>query len=252
MKKPWLSRFIWWFWIYFFRVVGLPFRLSPLKLPQNEGKKFCQSALDNSILIIFNPGGWGDATIEQADDFSPVLEGIQNTLKKLGCRSKAVAYTRTLSGPAGRLAGIREQYNSFKHSSRIMAKEIRYLAQCFPEKRILIVGFSIGGALTGKAMSQLQDLPGVYGITVGVPGWLYTYRSDKSLVLNNSGQDPLCAGDSNAIAMAVIKSPFRWWEARKNGHKINIALAIQIPHHEYSWSSPEVHIPIDEFLKNHF
>ncbi len=252
MKNPWLSRGIWWFWIYLFRLFGLPFHLSPLKLPQDEGKKLCDAVRGQDVLIIFHPGGWGDATIEQAGDFAPVLKGIQTTLTRLGYRAKAVPYTRTLSSLPGRLAGIREQYNSFKHNSQILTQEIHHLVECFPEKRFLIVGFSVGGSLSSRVMSQMDGSCHVYGIAVGVPGWFYSYRSNKSLVLDNSGNDPLCTGRSGTIAMAVAKAPAKWWKARRSGHKISIALAIQVPHHEYPWSSPEVSTPIIQFLENHF
>jgi hypothetical protein len=252
MKKPWFTRFVWWFWIYFFRILGLPFHLSPLRLPRNEVRKLQDAASSQDVLVIFNPGGWGDVPIEQAGDFAPILEGVEQTLANQGYRAATVLYVRTLPGLIGRMAGIRQQLNSFKHSSQILAKDVQYLADCFPEKRFLLAGFSTGGGLTGRTMPGLDSIPNVYCMTVGVPGWFNTYSSQKSLVLNNSGRDPLCSGDSNAIAMAVLKAPLKWLMARINRRRLSWALAIQISHHEYCWSSPEVGTQVVQFLEKNF
>jgi hypothetical protein len=155
MKKPWFSRFMWWFWIYFFRILGLPFHLSPLRLPRNEGRKLHDAVVSQDVLVIFNPGGWGDVPIEQAGDFAPILEGIQQTLTGQGYRVATVLYTRTLPGLIGRMAGIRQQLNSFK-TAPDAAKDVQHL-DCF--QSVFPGWFSTGGGLTGRTMPCLDKFP---------------------------------------------------------------------------------------------
>lgn len=252
MKNLSLYRWIWWFWVYLIRAGGLIFLLSPQNLPQDEAQKLHNAAIAYDVLIIFNPGGWGDVGIDQAADFSPILDGIHQTIENLGYRSTIVVYTRTFSNLFGRIAGTKQQLNSFKHNSRIQAKDIEYLVKCFPEKRFFIAGFSTGGGFTARTMERIAGLPNVFSIIVGVPGWFRTRSSAKSLVLNNSDRDPLSIGDVNTIAVTVFKAPFKWLLAKVTGRDLSLPLALQFPHHDYSWSSPEVGIPITKFLEDNF
>jgi pimeloyl-ACP methyl ester carboxylesterase len=247
--KETIIRWTWFFWVGVFRLAGLIFYLSPSCLPKNERRKLSRASLPYDVIIIFNSGGWGDTPLEEANDFMPTLDGMEEVIRGLGYSSTVVPYVRTLSSLAGRLAGIKEQFNSFKNSSRILADDIKYLAEQFPEKRFIVTGFSTGGGVTSRAMESLSSLANVYGISVGVPAWFYIYRSNKSLVLDNSGCDPLCTGNPNSIAMAVFRAPAKWVRARRNGQRLSAALAIQIEHHEYSWFSPEVGIPISGYLQ---
>jgi hypothetical protein len=252
MKKSAFNRGLWWFSVYLIRTSGLLFQLSPQRLPRDEGRKIQAAILPYDVVIIFNPGGWGDASLERARDFAPVLAGIQQTLKRLQCPSVVVPYTRTATGLPGRISGTKEQLNSFKHSAAILARDIEYLARKFPEKRFIIAGFSTGGGLNGRALPGVSSLPNVYGITVGVPGWFPTYSSERSMVLDNRHRDPVCCGDVATIAMSVFKAPLIWLRSRVTGQNLSLALSFQLPHHEYSWFSPEVGAPIVKFLEQHF
>jgi len=243
----------WWqFWVQLIRIGGLPFQLSPCKLPQNEGPKLHQAAAHNEVVIIFNPGGWGDAALSEATDFAPILHGIQKTLESLGYQSIIVPYSRVVPGLLGKLAATKEQLNSFKHTSEIQTRDLAELSKNFPYKKFLVTGFSVGGGLSGKTLKNIADLPNVCGITVGVPGWYSTHSSEKSLVLNNGNQDPISVGDVRTVAIHVFRCPFRWLRSRFTNRSLSLALAMQFPHHDYPWSSPEVGLPIANFLANHF
>jgi hypothetical protein len=101
-------------------------------------------------------------------------------------------------------------------------------------------------------MKNLGERPGACGIVAGVPGWYPDYASGQILVLNNRGQDRLAAGDYAALAAAVFKAPYRWFRGKMEHRPISFALAIEIPGHEYPWSSPEVGPPIKDFLDARF
>lgn len=238
--------------MYLIRAGGLPFHLAPVKIPQAEFHKLKAAAEGNDVVIVFNGGGWGDVPLSQAADFGPVLEGIRSMLVRSGLSVAAVPYYRALPGLTGRMSATREQLNSFKRTCRVQISDIQHLAEAYPEKMVLLVGFSVGGGLSGKTLKSLSALPNVYGITVGVPGWFHTFRSEKSLVLDNDHLDPLCVGDVKTIASSVILSPLNWLRARLAGRKVSLALALKIPHHDYYWESPAVKEPIIRFLNLNF
>jgi hypothetical protein len=252
MEQSAINHWMWLFWIYFVRISCLFFQLCPSVLPKNERKKILDAAIYSDVVIVFNPGGWGDAPLERAGDFTPILDGIQQAIDRLGYRSTVVQYTRTLSSLVGRMAGIKDQLNSFKNGSRIQAEEMKYLSATFPEKIFFLAGFSTGGGLTGRTIEKITSLPNIYGIQVGVPGWFYTHKSERSIVLNNSNQDPISVGDVNAIARSVFKTPLIWLKAKVKGWDLSFPLALQMPHHEYSWSSPGVSAPIVKFIEANF
>jgi hypothetical protein len=252
MKHFSLNRFFWWFCIYLIRTGGLPFHLAPVKIPQNEYRKLQAAAAGSDILIVFNGGGWGDVPLTKTEDFGPILDGIRQTLTSAGHAVTVVPYFRALPGLAGRMAGVREQLNSFKRTGKTQIKDLQLLAAGFPEKKFILVGFSVGGGLSGKTLAGLAAIPNIYGITVGVPGWYRTFNSERSLVLNNDNLDPLCVGNVNAIAASVILSPFIWLRARLKGNQLSLALALKIPHHDYSWESTAVGEPVIQFLHKNF
>jgi len=247
-----IERAIWRFMIGLTHFVGLPFHLSPTRLPENQGAKLEKAAAEKDILILFNGGGWGDTPLEQADDFTPILNGIKDTLSEFGLKSEIIPYTRTLKGAAGRLAGIKEQLNSFTNNSDILRRDVFETLQKSPSVKILIAGHSTGGGLVSRGMRRMANLKNVYAITVGTPGWFDNYRSANSLVLNNNFRDPLVSGRVFSIAKAVILTPYVWIKAKIKGEKLSLPLALMIPDHQYEWDSAEVRLPIKSFLTLQF
>ena len=247
-----LNYYHWWFWIYFIRACGLPFQLYPVKLPLNQVNILSEAAEKNDIVIVFNAGGWGEAALSEAVDFSTILEGIQRTLNRLGHRAVIVPYNRVPPGLSGKIISTKEQLNSFKRTAPMQTAEIRTLAAKFPHKRFLVLGFSVGGGLTGQALKVLDEIHNIYGITVGTPGWYPTHCSEKSLVLNNGDRDPVSIGDVNTIARCVFKCPVIWLQAKIKRQKLSLPLALQFPNHDYIWTSEEVGPAIVKFLEKHF
>jgi hypothetical protein len=243
-----LNRCLWLSSVFVVRGLGLPFFLSPTRIPQNEEKKITAAAIPNDVVVVFNGGGWGDFPLNKAADFASILEGIQSTLSQFGYRSTTIAYYRTLPGLAGRIAGTKEQLNSFKITSQTQIRDLNEACLRFPAKRFILVGFSVGGGLSAKTLQGLQNAPNLFGIALGVPEWFWTFRSDKSLVLNNDNLDPLATGNAYVIAVNVIRSPFIWLRAKMSGRATSVALSFQFPHHDYQWASSRVGPPIRQFL----
>lgn len=231
---------------------GLTIYLWPEVLPQDECQKIRDEAVSYDVVIIFNPGGWGNAALSESPDFTPILNHIQQTLSNLGYSSVLIPYSRTPAGLSGRISDIKELINSFKYTSQTQDKAIKYLSDSFPNKQFIITGFSNGGGLTSMTIEGVANQPNICSIVAGVPGWYKTYRSENSLVLNNNGKDSLSALDIRAILLAIIKAPFIWLRARVTGQGLSLALAFQFPGHGYSWPSPEVGPPIIKFLESKF
>ena len=249
-RKP--SKLLWILWAFLAVIVlsVLAFFLYPESLSKNEGRRIHDQIAPYDVAIIFNPGGWGNATLEEAQDFTPILRGIQQTLSGLGFSSTVIAYTRTPSGLGGRISDIKELTNSFIYSSQVQARDLKYLIDSFPQKQFILAGFSNGGGLTGKTAENLLNQPRFYAISAGVPCWYQTYSSTGSLVLNNNGKDSLAMCDKGAMIVTIIKAPFKWIWAKITGQDLNIALAFEFPGHDYTWSSSEVGPPIVNFLEN--
>jgi pimeloyl-ACP methyl ester carboxylesterase len=224
----------------------------PFTLPEGESQRILSQAAPYDVIIIFNPGGWGNATLEQSKDFTPILLNIQATLRGLGYSSLLVVYNRTAAGFSGEVTGLKGLISDFRDTAQVQAKDISSLTKSYPEKHILLTGFSNGGGLTARTMDDLQGLPGVCSIVAGAAGWHKTEGSSTRLVLNNNGRDTLTAADPVSLLIGTLESPFRLLWAKLNGKPMPLGLSLQFPGHEYQWSSQEVGPPIVEFLARNF
>jgi len=213
-----------------------------------EEKELLDLATSKDVIIVFNSGGWGNATLKEATDFTPILAGIQQTLAELGYSSVITPFVRTPGGLLGKISDEKDLMDSFRYSSEILASEIEFVIDNSPGKQVIIAGFSNGGDLTLKTMKRLANKPGIYAIVAGVPWWYQNFNSDSILHLTNNGQDTLVAGDYGAVALAVIESPFKWIWAKIHRRNLSLAQAIEFPGHDYPWVSREVGPPIVKFL----
>ena len=75
---------------------GLVFLFGPEVVPENfQPQEILEISQNTDVIIIFNSGGWGDTPFEEAKDFAPIIEGIQETLEDLGYNSLVIPYKRT-------------------------------------------------------------------------------------------------------------------------------------------------------------
>jgi len=234
--------------IIFLIIVGaLIFLFGPEIIPGNlQPQEILNAAANSDVIIIFNPGGWGNTPFEEAQDFAPIIEGIQGTLNEWGYKSVVVPYTRTKDGFLGRITGLREFFNSFKNTSEDLAQEIEFLKEKLPDKKIIIAGLSSGGTFVTETYRKIsQDAKeSVYTIAAGTPFWTEEVQSENVLQLDNNGKDSLCAGEVKTLLLSLLKTPLRWFSSKSQ--------AFYAPGHEYYWPSPEVNPQIITFLENKF
>lgn len=232
---------------------GLFFLFGPEVIPENfQSQELPDLISQNDVIIIFNSGGWGNTPINQAEDFAPIIEGIEETLKDWGYNSLVLPYSRTKDTLLGGIAGTRDFLNSFKSSSEVLAEKVEFLSEKFPDKKIILAGLSSGGALVDEAMEKISAKSEVLAITAGIPFWHQSFKSESTLLLDNRGRDTLARGDIKPLILALIKAPFKWIASKISGQNLTFSQAVRAPGHDYLWSSPEVGSQITTFLKEKF
>jgi len=78
---------------------SLFFLFSSLTLPEGfQVQEIFDLAAGNDVIIIFNSGGWGNTPPDKADDFLPVISGLQEILRELNYQSVVISYQRTKDG----------------------------------------------------------------------------------------------------------------------------------------------------------
>ncbi len=218
---------------------GLIFLFGPEVMPDNfQPQEILNVAANSDVIIIFNSGGWGNTPLEKAEDFTPIIKGMQQTLNEWGYKSVVIPYTRTKDNFWGRVTGAKEFFNSFRNSSKDLAKEVELLGKKFPDKKIIVAGLSAGGTFVNETIKKISNTAqnSVLAITVGTPFWTEKLKSENILQLDNNGKDTLAIGEVKSLLLSLIKVPF-----------VGGFLA---PGHNYFWSSPEVSSQIVSFLEN--
>ena len=210
------------------------------------------TAQSYDVIIIFNSGGWGNTPLEKAEDFTPIIEGIEKTLKDWGYNSLVIPYIRTKDDFLGRITGAKDFLSSFKSSSEILAEKVEFLVEQFPDKKIIMTGLSSGAVLVDETIEEISENSQIYAIEVGTPFWAETFESENILQLNNNGKDSLSAGEIKTLIFSLARAPFEWISSKMNGQNLTFSQAIRVPGHEYFWDSPEVGPQIVTFLENKF
>jgi predicted esterase len=239
-------------WFLFF-LVGFIFLFLPGDLPENfQFQTTVDSFSDHDVLVIFNSGGWGNTPLDEADDFAPIIQGIEETLSTLGYDSIVAPYERTKNGFSGKIEGAREFLTSFPSQSKKLAHQIEYFLDDNPESKIIIAGFSSGGAFVDRVMENIssEKMQNVLAIEVGVPFWEEPLNHKNVLLLNNEGYDPLAEKEIKTLLLSLLKAPFKWISYRFLGRSISFSRALHIPGHDYFWDSPFTKTKIITFLKS--
>jgi len=230
------------------------FLLTPDVFPDNfQPENIVNDVVQSDIIIIFNAGGWGNTPFEKAEDFAPIIDGIQKTLEEWGYNSIVIPYNRTKDSFAGKISGAREFLNSFDTSSKNLAESIETLKTKLPDKKIIIAGLSNGATFVDETYEKIPNgiKESVYAISIGAPFWVDEVDSDNILQLKGSS-DSLAKGDISALAISVLKAPFKWLSARLSGYNLSFAQILHAAGHDYLWSSPEVNSQIVAFLEKNF
>lgn len=238
-----------------FLLIGLIILFEPGDLPDNsQFQEGLNSVSQDEIVIVFNSGGWGNTPVDEAGDFKPIIEGVQETLNDLGYKSIVVPYKRTKDSFWGKIEGIRSFLTSFKSQSAKLAQEIEDFVENNPNTKVIVAGLSSGGAFVDKTMECVSEknISNIFTIELGIPFWEESFDSENVLFLNNEGKDPLSKGEAGILVFSLFKTPFKWLLAKISGENISLSRALHIPGHEYFWDSSTTGGQITTFIKDKF
>ena len=237
-------------------LAGLVLLLTPEVFPDNFlPENIINDVTNSDVVIIFNSGGWGNTPFEKAEDFAPIIEGIQETLGEWGYNSIVIPYNRTKDSFTGKVTGAREFLNSFNVSSENLAESIEMLKAKLPDKKIIMAGLSNGATFVDETYEKIsvEVKESVYAISVGAPFWAGEVKADSDNILQlKVSSDSLAKGDISALAISALKAPFKWLLAKFAGYNLSFAQMLHAAGHDYSWSSPEVNSQIVAFLERNF
>lgn len=219
---------------------------------QAEGKQF---------LIIHNPGGWGNAPLEQLLYWErSVVDGVGETMDRLGHSFALVQHFRSGLGYARIFMEIRKEaiffFHGRSHAAKTLAAGLKLLNRHLPNLTFLLVGASQGAAFGNAVMRELDGNTPVYSIELGtffphVPRRILTERT-LAIDCNGLLPDPMFKFNFWAGAEAYYRAVFEWYRYLSQGERRKFVECIHNRGHEYFWEYEAVHGGIQRFMKDKF
>jgi pimeloyl-ACP methyl ester carboxylesterase len=217
----------------------------------------CKKAQGKDFLLIHNPGGWGTTRLENLLQWErSIVEGVSNTIERLGYSHLLIQYFRTNSGWREIIGDIKEQTRFFTTKAKIMAAELKFITQHLDNLRVVIIGVSQGAAFSNAVLQHLNGTERVFSIELGTP---FPYKSRRvitkqTLALDSNGlmPDALMEWDVPTILKTYLSAPFRWLKYKLQRKRIKFTYCINLPGHDYNWDYPEVQRQVEKFLNINF
>jgi len=229
---------------------GLFFLFGYDSLPANTSfKNLVDSDFQEDIIIVFNSGGWGNTSIEEAKDLTPIIEGIKEDLDDRGYKSIVVPYERTKKYFLAEIRGAKEMFSYFQKQSDNLASELEKFLENNPGKKIVMVGLSNGASFVDETMKKINNFQdSILAIEIGSPFWQKKMDSENILRLDNDNQDALSKGDIKTLLPTLLRGPSKWFFSKFSGANLEFSTAFSFPEHMYSWESPGVSYSIRSFF----
>jgi len=205
------------------------------------------AARDKDIIIVFNPGGWGWATVAQMPLWASILKGMQETLAGLGQKVLVANYQRANHSLSGALTEFLALSNLSRAKGRELATRADFLTRHLPCLKVILAGESNGAAMAEDAMGFLRANARVFSVQTGTPFWAPSEPFVRSLIINHNGVEPdtFSNGDARRWFTANVQALFGKYKTEQG----NILLYIGAPGHVYNWDYPVVREKIIKFLK---
>jgi hypothetical protein len=201
------------------------------------------------LVILFNPGGWGDNPIEKDPGWQSVLEGIQSQLRSSHVDSLVFIYRRTVNNVQGHLGELLEIFRGYPSKAKFLAYRVQFLTAHNPDIKVIIASDSMGSLISEAAMSMLSNNLRVFSIQTGPPPWRQDISNGRTLVLDDNGviPDSFSRGDIAEIIKANSVKLLNQSHSEVDSGKI--LKDILAPGHDYSWQYPVISSQITHFLK---
>ena len=184
------------------------FLFGPEIVPNDlQPQEILNNTNNNDVIIIFNSGGWGDTPLEQANDFYPIIEGIQQTLSDWGYNSIVIPYNRTKNTFWGKVSSTRDFFSFFNFSSGVLARELEFVIENSPDKKIIITGLSNGAVFASETYIKISNefKNSFCALAIGAPFW-YNPSVSGEIIELKSKTDTLVAAFWHTIIQATLGS----------------------------------------------
>lgn len=230
--------------------------------------KFTQHLVDmydelrgKDFLVIHNPGGWGSSRLDRCLDWErSIVEGVKNTIDRLGYSSCLTQYFRTRDSVWAHILDSAEQIRIFLRGryshARYLSAELKFITQHLDGVRVVMVGVSQGAGFTNAVIRQLGDGSRVYSIELGTMFVQVPRRisNGNTLAIDGNGiaPDPYVEFDLWAGIRAYALAPFCWVKYWMIGKPRKFTHCVIMPGHDYSWEYPGVRQKIETFLRARF
>lgn len=202
---------------------------------QSFEEELMKAGETSDVVIIFNSGGWGTVSFEQAFDFNPIINETKRIIEGKNYKVSVVQYYRTNENFFAKVAALREVFFNFPDSSKVFASRIDEFLEKNPSDKIVMAGLSNGASFVDAAMDDLKDKQdSVWAIELGAPFWKKNTKSENIISLNNQA-DILANGKLGQILLSLVKTPFVWAYSNIMGNHISMSQAMHVPGHDYSW-----------------
>ena len=220
-----------------------------------------EKAQDKDFLVIHNPGGWGSSRLDRCLDWErSIVEGVKNTIDRLGYSSALTQYFRTGDSLAAHFFDTKEQVRIFLEGryskARLLAAQLKFITQHLERVNIVMVGVSQGAGFSNAVMRQLGNGHRVYSIELGMMFIQVPRRvtNDHTLAIDGNGvaPDPIVRRDLWAGTRAYTIAPFRWLKYQIIRKPRRFTRCVVMPGHDYSWEHPGVRQEIEGFLRARF
>jgi len=204
-------------------------------------------AENKDVAIIFNPGGWGWASVAEMPLWATILKGMQEVLEEAGLDVMITNYLRTKHGPLALLGETGALLKFSRAKGRELAVRIEHLLCHRPRLKVIIAGESNGAAMAEDAMRCLYHHPRVFSVQTGTPFWAPSKPHPRSLIINHNGIEPdtFSSGNVGRCIVANVQALF----GRYKGSRGNVLFYIGAPGHVYTWEYPVVREKITLFLQ---
>jgi hypothetical protein len=207
--------------------------------------------LKSDVLIFFTPGGWGDISPEGETYAKTLLEGVQKTLKSWQYKIVLINYPRAKSGILGKVKSLKESLLFFPSESRKLADLIKNITNNFKNIKIILIGYSFGGAFLNEVMKKITENKQTYCIQAGTPFFCKKLLLKNILYLDNNGEDPLANGNIKKLSFIGIIGILKLILLFKL-IRLKITECFHLKGHEYFWENSEIKFKVQNFLKNNF
>lgn len=204
---------------------------------------------DKDIVILFNPGGWGNGPMDTGRPWGSILNGIQSQLSDSNIDSQILTYQRSADSLQGCCEELTEILRGYSSKAKILASRVQFLTAHNPELKVVIVGESTGAQIGGEAMNILSENPQVFSIQIGPPCWYHHDDTGRTLVIADNGMAPdsFSRGDALAIISANLSAVFG--KSQPEYSRGTILKYLRAPGHDYWWDYPAVSCQITRFFE---